>query len=247
MGSALMFAVNGVHPARPYKSPRPAAVVVLALLVIVCAVVAAASIVQYLGLPEDDELRLTGRDVWPPFTMIYTLRVVEPNGQLIRDQTYQLDVTDENHWRDILLRDGLRPAANGSTRDYQNGRGCSFDAERNERLCSELVNRTPHWPITFALDAWHLPLVRMGYRYTWRLGRASRPGRIAAVSEHGFPCVPPADGTSPTTCFEQERVEWDAATVGPLSLGGVPVFAERRVNGEVVLTFHAQSWHLTRR
>ena len=130
---------------------------------------------------------------WPPFTMTYTVRDVDPeSGELMWDQTWRAVVIDNYAWRTDLLRDSVKPTEVGSYRELKNGVLREYNAtykQTNEREIG--LNATTPITVELALTT-RIELTGGGGRMLdsgWAK-IAAAPGRIAFLRRGTQPCLP---------------------------------------------------------
>jgi hypothetical protein len=141
------------------------------------------------------EAQTTAASAWPPFSITYTVRNVDPvTGELMIDQTWRAEVQDAYTWRTELVRDGINPNQVGSYRELKDGVLVEHNAnfETTERRD---VGRGTVVPITEDLSPVTLPGLERGggpvVGTGWtRAAAASAPGRIAFEQRATAPCVP---------------------------------------------------------
>ena len=180
--------------------------------------------------------------LWPSFTMNYTIRSIDPaSGRVLVDQTHRLVVTDEHSWRDDVVQDQVDTKEVGSFTQVKGGTRHEYSAARDYSRDLPLGSPDTVTSVRRELDPMLYGRIQSGGVKGWQDATSTAQGRIAKIRTVTVPC---AAGT----CQEQERVEFDAAsinhspTAGVTSpIGGIAVFGQRSVNGKVADTFQAQS------
>lgn len=199
---------------------------------------------------------------WPSFTMQFIARQVDPStGRTIIDRTYRLVVVDDNTWRADIITDTIHPQEVNSffaVKDHvyytYGAAGNTFT--RRPVQADTVVSITPDlYPGVYS----H---VHDGIDKGWTTDRSMQAPAasgvvnvptVTVVKQEATPCGTPAPGTAaPASCIDEQRIDFAANTInsGPtagkqMPRGGIPVYAEERLNGVIVRQFIAQSLQLT--
>lgn len=176
--------------------------------------------------------------LWPSFTMVYTIRDVDPfSGEVLTDQTWRLVVQDEYAWRQELIRDSRFPAEVGSYAEWKSGVYTYYSKEKNfTRTIGEPATRSTA-TITEELNPRLLVDIQAGADTArgWRDVAAQATGRLAKARTASVP-----SGQVPTRTIE-ERIEWAADSLRAPFVGGIAVLGERRINGVLTHSFTVDS------
>jgi hypothetical protein len=132
--------------------------------------------------------------IWPPFTIVYTVRDIDPvTGELVIDQTSRAVVEDNYTWRSEVIRDGINPDAVGSYRELRDGVLVEYNAHYGETNRTD-VGQGSVVPITEELSPVTLASLRRGRGPVvgegWTQATARAPGRVTFEQSATVPCVP---------------------------------------------------------
>lgn len=232
----------------PYKTPSR--VTALGLLVLAVAFVALVAVALH-AFPRTaaQQAQQSGwPKLWPSFTMVYTLKSTDPaTGKVVVDQTHKVVVTDEHNWRDDITQDNVDSKEVGSYSQVSGAVLHEYSAARNYSQDLPLGSPNALTGITADLDPTLFFSISKGLAHPlgkgWADTTPSAAGRVAKMHTETHPC---ASGGG--TCQEERLVEFDASSINnsptagqQTPIGGIAVFGQRIVNGNVVYTFSATS------
>lgn len=198
---------------------------------------------------------------WPSFTMQFMEKQFDPNtGKQIVDQTYRLVVVDDNTWRADIVADALHPAQVGSFFAVKNQVYYTYGAAGHTFATRPVEDNTV---VAIAPDLYPGVYSRItdGADKGWSFMSGSPPTSIAdivnvpmttATKQDMVTCGTATPGTAGSSCSETKRIDFATNTIatGPAAgnqvpRGGIPVYAEDRVNGVLVRQLVAASLQLT--
>lgn len=182
---------------------------------------------------------------WPSFTMQFTNRQFDAvTGNAVINETSRLTLVDDYTWRVDVINDSVHPALIGSWRVFKDGQYTTYNAE----LRSFSQTRPPSGDV-IAISRELVPgiysRVRTGGEPGWTLQASALPPPVTDV------VALPKVTFLKQTPDEVDRIDFAANTVNSSPtldkqrpVGGIPVYAETRMNDKLIHQFVVESLQL---